>query len=111
MRGRCSSWGGRRRRMGGPTTDHVSARTRPSPLDVCLNCCVSEKVERELREWPLAEITARHLYDYNTSAKGLVQPVKEVKHLLPRMLELLSEGEQIHHSIELSLDRLGLCPD
>ncbi|RQP26032.1 hypothetical protein DZC73_02990 [Albitalea terrae] len=81
------------------------------PLDVCLMCCVSEEVERALREWPLEQITARHLYEYNGSAKGIVQPVQEVKHLLPRMLDLLSEGEEIHHSIELSLIRLGLCPE
>jgi len=83
----------------------------PFPLDVCLHCCVSEKVERELREWPLERITARHFYEYNNSAKGLVQPVREVKHLLPRMLDLLAEGEEIHHSIELALVRLGQCPD
>lgn len=83
----------------------------PFPLDVCLECCVSADFEQQLRLWPLAQITAQHLYEYNASAKSEVQSTQEVGHLLPRMLELLAEGDQIHHSIELSLDRLGRCPE
>lgn len=82
----------------------------PFPLDVCLACCVSEDVEKALRLWPLSKLTARHFYEYNTSAKGESQPQKELGRLLPRMLELLAAGEDVHHSIELSLDRLGRCP-
>jgi len=82
----------------------------PFPLDVCLACCVSVETERRLRSWPLARLTADHFYEYNCSAKSEVQPAREIGHLLPRMLELLANGEQIHHSIELSLDRLGRCP-
>jgi len=80
------------------------------PLDVCTPCCVSKDIEQQLRQWPLAKLTAQHLYEYNTSAKSESQPSQEVGHLLPRMLELLAEGAEIHHSIELSLDRLGRCP-
>lgn len=79
------------------------------PLDVCLGCCVDAKVERELRELPLRSLTAHHFYQYNDSAKGQVQPVREVKYLLPRLLELLAHGERLHHSTELYLDRLGRC--
>ena len=82
----------------------------PFPLDVCLNCCVSEQTEKRLRQWPLDQLTDRYFYEYNTSAKSDIQPVAEIGHLLPRMLELLAEGTEIHHSIELSLDRLGRCP-
>ena len=82
----------------------------PFPLDVCLPCCVSEEVERQLRQWPLARLTPHHFYEYNTSAKSLLQSAREVGYLLPRWLELLAEGARIHHSIELSLDRLGRCP-
>lgn len=82
----------------------------PFPLDVCLACCVSEDVEKALRLAPLAKLHSRQFYEYNTSAKGEVQPHKEIGRLLPRMLEILAEGEDIHHSIELSLDRLGRCP-
>lgn len=78
-------------------------------LDVCLSCCVDEKVERELRKLPLRSLKAHHFYEYNSSAKGLVQPVDEVKYLLPRLLELLAQGAHLHHSTELYLDRLGRC--
>lgn len=79
------------------------------PLDVCLACCVDEQVERELRELPLRSLTARHFRQYNDSAKGPVQPVGEVKYLLPRLLELLAQRAELHHSTELYLDRLGRC--
>lgn len=79
------------------------------PLDVCLDCCVDAKVERELRELPLRSLAAHHFYQYNDSAKGAVQPVGEVKYLLPRLLELLAYGARLHHSAELYLDRLGRC--
>lgn len=75
-------------------------------LDVCLGCCVDEQAEREL---PLRSLKAHHFYEYNSSAKGQVQPVGEVKYLLPRLLELLARGAYLHHSTELYLDRLGRC--
>jgi hypothetical protein len=80
------------------------------PLGVCLACCVAPDVERELREWTLGRLTAGHFHDYNTSAKPPVQAVPELGHFLPRMLELLADGQEIHHSIELALCRLGNCP-
>jgi hypothetical protein len=79
-------------------------------LDVCGECCVSEKVHKQLREWLLKHLKPQHFYEYNSSAKSEVQNAREVGHFLPRMLELLAEGANIHHSIELSLDRLGRCP-
>jgi hypothetical protein len=81
----------------------------PRPLDVCLACCVSAEVEQQLREWPLRRLPATHFYEYNGSAKSEVQTSEEVGYFLPRMLELLAEGADVHHSIELSLDRLGRC--
>lgn len=82
------------------------------PLDVCVACCVSKEVEvdKQMCEWPLKRLTANHFYEYNCSAKSEVQDAREIGYFLPRMLELLAEGADIHHSIELSLDRLGRCP-
>ena len=80
------------------------------PLDVCLRCCVTDEDEQQLREWPLARLTRRHLWSYNDSAKNAIQDPREVGHFVPRILELLAEGEEIHHSMEISLDRLGRCP-
>lgn len=78
-------------------------------LDVCLGCCVDVNMERELRQLPLNALTARHFYQYNDSAKSAVQPGGEILYFLPRMLELLAQGEQLHHSTELYLDRIGRC--
>lgn len=79
-------------------------------LDVCTHCCMDAELEVEMRKLPLRQLTARHFYQYNGSAKSDPQPVDEIKYLLPRMLELLAAGAEIHHSTELFLDRLGNCP-
>jgi hypothetical protein len=78
-------------------------------LDVCLSCCMDAALERQMREWPLRELTIRHFYEYNTSAKGNIQPAGEIKYFVPRMLELLVQRQQLHHSTELFMDRLGRC--
>ena len=87
---------------------HHSAPTQT--LDVCMPCCMDEATERELRRLPLRQLTARHFYEYNGSAKGSEQPADELLYFLPRMLELLAQGKELHHSTELYLDRLGKCP-
>lgn len=79
------------------------------PLDACTVCCMTQELEQEMRQLPLAKLTGKHYYEYNTAAKGPVQPADEVLYLLPRMLELIAEGEEVHHSIELSLQRVGRC--
>jgi hypothetical protein len=78
-------------------------------LDVCLFCCMDVELEIEMRQLPLRDITARHFRAYNDSAKSERQPVDELKYLLPRMLELVAAGEEIHHSVAIYLDRLGNC--
>lgn len=80
------------------------------PLDVCLGCCMDVALEKEMREKPLRELSDRHFYEYNTSAKSGEQPAGELLYLLPRMLELVAAGEELHHSTELFLDRVGRCP-
>lgn len=78
-------------------------------LDVCINCCMDAKLEVEMRRLPLRQITARHFYQYNDSAKSEQQPAREIKYLLPRLLELLALGADLHHSTELCLQRIGNC--
>ena len=78
-------------------------------LNVCLACCMDEALEKEMRRLPLRQISARHFYEYNCSAKDRPQPAYELKYLLPRMVELLASGAEVHHSKELYLDRLGHC--
>ena len=78
-------------------------------LDVCTACCMDAELEREMRHLPLRQLTQRHFYEYNDSAKSQVQPADEIKYLAPRRLDMLAEGARLHHSTELYLDRLGRC--
>jgi hypothetical protein len=78
-------------------------------LDVCLMCCMDEELEKEMRQLPLRQISAGHFYAYNNTAKSELQPADELKYLLPRMLELLGDGADMHHSLEIYLERLGNC--
>jgi len=78
-------------------------------LDVCLACCMDEVLEKEMRRLPLRRISAKHFYAYNDTAKSEVQPADELKYLLPRMLELLADGADLHHSRAIYLQRLGNC--
>jgi len=76
-------------------------------LDVCTDCCMDAELEHEMHRLPLRQLTRKHFYQYNNSAKSEVQPADEIKYFLPRMLDLLAQGARLHHSIELYLDRVG----
>lgn len=78
-------------------------------LDVCINCCMDAKLEAEMRRLPLRQLATKHFYEYNSSAKSTQQPAVEIKYLLPRLLELLAVGAELHHSTELYLQRIGNC--
>ncbi len=80
-------------------------------LDVCIACCVDPEIEAEMRHLPLRKIPASHFYQYNGSATSATQDYQELGYFLPRMLELLAEHEEIHHSLECALFRLADCPD
>lgn len=45
-------------------------------------------------------VTACHIYEYNSCAKGCEQPTAEVPYFLSRTLELLALGEELHHMAE-----------
>ena len=78
-------------------------------LDVCTACCMDADLALQMSHLPLPQLTEKHFYQYNDSAKSQVQPADEIKYLAPRLLELLAEGARLHHSTELYLDRLGRC--
>ena len=78
-----------------------------APLDACTHCCMDPALEVQMRRLPLREITTQHFYGYNDAAKSAVQPTEELRYLIPRLLELVARGEEVHHSVELYLDRLG----
>lgn len=77
------------------------------PLDACTYCCMDPALEGQMRRLPLRQLTTQHFYGYNDAAKSAVQPTQELRYLIPRLLELVARGEEVHHSVELYLDRLG----
>ena len=79
----------------------------PQQFDVCMPCCVSLEEERTLRQTPLRFLSREALYDYNSSAKSMQQDSSEIRYLLPRLLELIAQGEEPAISQELCLERVA----
>lgn len=85
-------------------------RAPAGPLNVCTGCCMPARLEAEMRQLPLAKLTALHFREYCEGAVGNLDQAAEVKYLLPRWLDLLAQGESLRLTIELALDRVGQCP-
>jgi hypothetical protein len=84
--------------------------TLGTSLAVCKVCCVTDKDEQLLLTTPLRE-TSRDMLNngYFCSAHGnSKQENWEMKHFLPRVLELVSEFEIPCHSTEITFLRLDL---
>lgn len=81
------------------------------PLAACVGCCMVAEEEQQMRHWPLRRLMRHHFYSYNDAAKPDEQPAAELRYLLPRMLELMADGQDVHHSTELFLDRVGRCAE
>jgi hypothetical protein len=77
------------------------------PLDVCTFCCMTEADATRLAGLPVRSIPRDLLTEYNDSAKPEKTSVTEVKHFLPRYLELVSQFQFPSHSCELSFSRLA----
>ncbi|MDO4228912.1 MAG: hypothetical protein Q4C98_03795 [Capnocytophaga sp.] len=73
-------------------------------LNVCKPCCISLERERELVQTPVANLSLSAIYDY-LDAVHYDESGYEIKHFLPRILELLAKGENIRHSTEIMLDK------
>jgi hypothetical protein len=86
--------------------DEFAVSLPSGPVDICA-CCVDETVADQLRRRPLRALTAEHFYQYNGSAKSPCQPPEEMAYFLPRLLDLIAHGGEVHHSLELYLVRLG----
>jgi hypothetical protein len=77
------------------------------PLDVCTDdCCMKVEDEERLASLPVRQIPVELLTEYNDSAKPEKTRTEEIKHFLPRYLELISAFNFPTHSTELSLSRL-----
>jgi len=77
------------------------------PLDVCTDCCMKIEDEGRLASLTVRQIPVDLLSEYNDSAKPDKTRIEEVKHFLPRYLDLISEYKFPTHSAELSFSRLS----
>jgi hypothetical protein len=77
------------------------------PLDVCTDeCCMKVEDEARLASLPVRQIPLELLTQYNDSAKPEKTQIEEIKHFLPRYLELIAAFNFPTHSAELSFSRL-----
>jgi hypothetical protein len=76
------------------------------PLDICTDCCMKPEDEAKLASLPVRQIPKDLLADYNDGAKPDKTTIEEVKHFLPRYLDLIAQFQFPTHSAELSFSRL-----
>ncbi len=76
------------------------------PLDICTNCCMTPEAEAKLASLAVNQIPKELLAAYNDGAKPEKTRIEEVKHFLPRYLDLVAQFEFPTHSTELSFSRL-----
>jgi hypothetical protein len=79
-------------------------------LSVCKACCVSDAHEQALLRAPLREASQQVLSDgfFVSARDNSDQERWEMKHFLPRVLELATQFEFPVHSVEITLIRLDL---
>lgn len=74
---------------------------------VCTYCCLPEKDQKILVSTTLKELPAPNIYQYLDAASDeSVLLIKQMRYLLPRILELLIANQNIRHSNEITLDKL-----
>ena len=78
----------------------------PSDLNICTSCCVDKKTERALRTEMVHTLSREVMNGYVGSARSEPQSADEVRYFLPRMLELIAQHQELHHSTEIYLTRL-----
>jgi hypothetical protein len=84
------------------------AKYKPTrPLDVCTLCCMAPEREAQLASMSVRHIPKDLLAEYNDSAKPAKTRIEEVKHFLPRYLDLMVHFDFPTHSTELSLSRFA----
>ncbi len=76
------------------------------PLDICTNCCMTLENENLLASLPLKNISKELLAEYNDGACTGLTPINELKHFLPRYLDLIAQFEFPTHSSPIALKRL-----
>lgn len=69
-------------------------------------CCLQESDVKLLQSTAIKKVDRRLIYEYLDAAVAdddLL--IRQMKHLLPRVLELLVQGEYLRHSTEIILDK------
>jgi hypothetical protein len=76
-------------------------------LGVCTACCVNERDAKLLKTLKPQEMSRELIFQYLDAAAYPDRPslIPEMKHLMPRVLQLLVQGEYIRHSTEITLDK------
>ncbi len=76
-------------------------------LAVCTPCCVEPWDAWSLLHLRPQEMPATLIYQYLDAARNEDDTllIQQMKHLLPRILELLVQGEHLRHSNEIILDK------
>lgn len=78
------------------------------PLDVCTaGCCMNPAEATLLASFPVREIPMDLLRLYTDGANDGSTPPAELKHFLPRYLELIAQFDIPSHSVEIVLQRLA----
>lgn len=79
-------------------------------LDVCKTCCITDAEEQELVSTPLRSISSDLFFRayYESARRYSARELWEMKHFLPRVLELVSDYDFPTYAVELTLLRLDL---
>ena len=79
-------------------------------LDVCKACCITDAEEQELVSTPLRSISSDLFFRayYESARRYTARELGEMKHFLPRVLELVSDYDFPTYAVELTLTRLDL---
>lgn len=77
------------------------------PLDICTDCCMASNDANLLANLPVKEIPKNLLMEYNDGAATAKTPIDELKHFLPKYLELIWNFDFPSHSTEIALKRLA----
>ncbi|RZJ92837.1 MAG: hypothetical protein EOO60_06840 [Hymenobacter sp.] len=87
-----------------------SPYTIGNTLDVCKACCITDAEERELVSTPLHTVSSDLFFRayYESARRYTPRELWEMKHFLPRILELVSEYDFPTYAVEITLLRLNL---
>lgn len=77
-----------------------------SPLDICTDCCMDKEDEELLASLKVKDIPKSLLMEYNDGGSAQKTPIEELKHFLPRYVELVSDFNFPSHSTEIAFRRL-----